>query len=295
MRAIESLFNISVDHKYVFRPLIDKDLAQMHRTFRESFADYAVPYNLTKDEFTRKMQHKVHISFNHSYGAFSNQKLVAFIFHSVNQYEGSQMAYNAGTGVLPGHRGNHLPAALYEKVLPILSEDGINRCVLEVLETNKRAIHVYEENGFEKTKEFSCFKLNKGIKGRSENCQIESVEGHLDSYIGIGDRRVSFGDTNDQLRYNIQNEVTLEATVEGELVGYLIFQPALGRITQFGVKEGFRRSGIGSALFTQAQNMSTKPLTVININREYVELCTFLESIGFENTLDQLEMQLKIG
>ncbi len=295
MKVIESICSTGVDHNYFFRPLTGKDFIQMHRTFRESFADYALPYNLTKDEFISKMRHKVHISLDHSYGVFSNQKLVAFIFHSINQYEGSLMAYNAGTGVVPGHRGNRLPTSLYEQILPTLSNDGINRCVLEVLETNKRAIHIYKENGFEKTKEFCCFKLNKPINIKSHNCRIASVKGNLNSYIGIGNRQVSFGDTNDQLKYNLQNEITLEATISEELVGYLIFQSRLGRITQFGVKERFRRSGIGGALFAQAQNLSPKPLTVININREYAELFAFLESMSFQNTLDQLEMQLQIG
>ena len=114
-------------------------MAQMHRTFSESFSDYAVPYNLTLDEFRRKMKFKINLDYTTSMGAFSNQKLVAFIFHSINHYEGSLMAYNAGTGVVPGHRGNCLPIEIYERCLPLLSKAGVDYSVLEVLEQNKRA------------------------------------------------------------------------------------------------------------------------------------------------------------
>ena len=43
MNAIQSFFNLGVDQQYIFRSLVEKDLEQMHRTFSESFADYAVP------------------------------------------------------------------------------------------------------------------------------------------------------------------------------------------------------------------------------------------------------------
>ena len=133
----------------------------MHRSFLEAFRDYAVPYSLTLDEFVRKMKHKVHISFAHSYGAFSNEKLVAFIFHSLGPYEGLKMAYNGGTGVVPGHRGHHLPHRLYDHILPVMQRDGLERCVLEVLTENKTALSIYEKVGFRKTKEFLCFKIHR--------------------------------------------------------------------------------------------------------------------------------------
>ena len=296
MKAIESIFGLKVRDSYTIRPLVEEDMTQMHRTFGESFSDYAIPYNLTLDEFTMKMKHKVHISFRHSYGAFSNQKLIAFVFHAVNRYENLLMAYNRGTGVLPGHQGNHLTASLYAEILPELSSDGIERCVLEVLETNERAIHVYEHIGFRRTKRFTCFQLKDPEKLRSASYKVVSVpDANLDRYCDLGKCGTSFGDTNDQLRHNIQFETTLEVRINEELAGYLIFQPSLGRITQFCVSENFRRSGIGRTLFTKAKSLSKRTLTVININREYMEVIAFLKSVGFVNTLDQFEMQLAVG
>jgi ribosomal protein S18 acetylase RimI-like enzyme len=270
-------------------------MKQMHRTFMESFSDYAVPYKLTLDEFAHKMRHKIHLNYAYTFGAFSNEKLVAFVFHSINQYENNLTAYNGGTGVLKGHRGNKLPAFMYDHALPALSSDGIRFCVLEVLQSNQSAIKVYEQIGFYKTKQLACFQLKFPEKLKPVELNVESVKNpDLQSYIDFGVCKPSFGDTMEQLKFNINYETTLEVKVGKKLAGYLIFQPLLGRITQFGVREEHRRNGIGRTLFAKAARLSRKTLSVINVNRKYTGEINFLESIGFVNTLDQFEMKLEV-
>jgi len=295
MSAISQETKKIIQDQYSIRQLTENDMKQMHRTFSESFSDYAVPYKLTLDEFAHKMRHKIHLSYRYTSGAFSNEKLVAFVFHSLNQYENELTAYNGGTGVLQGHRGNKLPAALYDHILPTLSSGGVRFCVLEVLEKNHQAIKVYEQIGFIKTKRFGCFQLKHPKKLKSDGITVESVkEPNLQLYDDFGICVTSFGDTMEQLKFNINYETTLEVIVDGKQAGYLIFQPLLGRVTRFGVRVEHRRKGIGRALFARASKLARKTLSVINVNRDYSGEIDFLESIGFVNTLDQFEMKLEI-
>ena len=281
--------------EYKIRNLDKGDFVQMHRTFMESFADYPVPYSLTLDQFTRKMLNKVNINWDCSLGVFSSEKLVAFVFHSLNLYEGQLMAYNAGTGVIPGHRNLRLTFEMYRKVVPILIGQEVKSCVLEVLEKNEIAQKAYRKVGFQETKKFAYFQLKDKMKKMNATHQVIKVTNpDLNEYKTIEEHESSFGDTRQQLAHNLSNETALEVRFGDELVGYLIYQALLGRVTRFAVKKEYRNQGLGTSLFIEAKKLTEKPLTVININRDYGEVISFLESIGFVNTLDQFEMQLKL-
>ena len=287
--------NHSFGTDYQINRLREEDLGQMHRSFQEAFSDYPVPYKLSLEDFIRKMRYKVHLDFKHSYGAFSGEKLVAFLFHSVNHYEKTVMAYNAGTGVIPGHRGRGLSLELYEAALPGLKASGIQKGVLEVLELNEKAINVYRQVGFETTKQFACFQLKHPLRSRTGDVRVISVDStDFDDLSKFGELNPSFGDTFEQLKYNISFETTIHAYSGDQLVGYLIFQPKLARVTHFAVNKDFRGRGIGKALFLEAKEKTKKPLTVVNVNREYLDVIAFLEAIGFVHTLDQFEMQLTL-
>ncbi len=293
--ALDS-FNMQKIEIKRFRPYMLDDMFQV---FEDSFSDYSVPFKLTKEQFVRKFVQKLRLDFDLSLGAFDEDYLVGFVFSAVNMYEGSLAAYNGGTGVRPSYRGNEITQKIYDVLLPKLEEKKINKCVLEVLVENEKAIKVYQKIGFEITKFFHCFKLDaKKFNPNVNNASVTIIEVREPDwfvYEQFIDIRPSFLDSRQMVNQNLDNEKVIEARMDRKCVGYAIFQPRIGRISHVSVSAEMRGKKIGEMLIAHAFEVSqSKSLTVVNINKEAEPVVKFLKRVGFENQLDQYEMMLKL-
>ena len=283
------------------RNLKANEVTEMYLTFLDAFSDYPVPFRLSKEQFVRKFVHKLNIDFPLSCGAFDySGALIAFIFTSINYYQGRKTAYNGGTGVRPSYRGNKLVQKMYDILIPKLKEAGISQSVLEVLVQNERAIKIYEKVGFKQSQLLKCFKLNSEVltptdklKVRLEIFNVNSP--NFQTYDRFNSYTPSFLDSSKMLLHNLANETVVEARHEGNCVGYAIFQPSTGRISQIGVDASTRQMGIGSALIKYVYETSTqKALTILNVSDQARETLSFFERLGFVNELDQYEMTLNL-
>ena len=278
-----------------FRVLTSNDLGQMHRSFIEAFSTYKVEMKMSREAFEDRMLDKLHIDFNISPGVFSGDKLVGFIFQTINNYEGQQSAYNGGTGVIPGYLGQNLTYRMYEFILPTLRSKGVKKCVLEVLEDNISAIKAYRKSGFEKTKDFQCLMLKEGILSRKGNISFQMKvvsDFDINRFLPIGEIESSMLDQLSQVKYHLNKEMILECLDDDHLIGYIVFQPHNGRIAQLAVKKEYRLQGIGTALVSKAHQLSeSKTLSVLNIETEQRGLIQFFEKMGFTCDLTQFEMQ----
>ncbi|MBL6446214.1 GNAT family N-acetyltransferase [Fulvivirga sp. 29W222] len=277
------------------RSLKPVDLTDMYITFLDSFSDYKVPFRLTKEQFVRKFVEKLKIDFSLSAGAYVDNSLVGFVFTAVNYYEGKLTAYNGGTGVRPANRGKKLTIRMYDYLIPRFRERRIKQCVLEVLTENDRAIKAYRSIGFRETKYFRCFKFDsKYLKVKHPEIGLEIFEvkqPNWDMYERFADQAPSFLDSSLMINDNLASETIVEAYYEGKCVGYAIYQPAFGRISQVGVAPEVRGKGVGSSLIKYIQDTSKqKILTVINIQREAENTINFFQTLGFKNQLNQYEM-----
>jgi ribosomal protein S18 acetylase RimI-like enzyme len=280
-----------------FRPV---DLTDMYLTFLDAFSDYPVGFRLSKDQFVRKFVEKLHISFDLSVGAYEGDGLAGFIFTSVNQYASKLTAYNGGTGVRPRYRGQGIVPRLYTHLLPLFHQKSIEQCVLEVLVNNTRAIHVYEQLGFEKTRFFHCFKLENAafpFHNRAQEVYVEQVmQPDWLLYQECMSYTPSFLDSTLMVRENLTYESVIEAKYEGKCVGFAIYQAYLGRISQIAVHPEYRQKGIGTKLMHHIyQHSATKELTIINVDAENTATRAFFESLGFADQLQQHEMILHLA
>lgn len=279
-----------------FRTLNETDFSQMYRSFIEAFSQYAVNMEMSKDTFHNRMIGKLNLDYDLSPAAFDGDKLVGFIFHAVNMYEGKKTAYNGGTGVIPGYWGRKITKRLHEFIIPKLKKEKVQRCLLEVITSNQQGINAYTKTGFSKTKRFKCFKLTGKMTSVDKSDKSKVIiqnEPNFRKYASITNGKASMLDSFEQLQFNMKNEMVLEAYREKELAGYLVFQPKLGRISQFGVNQKHRRLGVGTDLLKKSIELSSmKTLTVINVEESELEIVSFLKSNGFENQLDQWEMEL---
>lgn len=235
-----------------------------------------------------------------SAGAFDQDTLAGFIFTSVNYYDGKLTAYNGGTGVRPSQRGQQLTLRMYDFLIPRLKEKNVRQCVLEVLTENDRAIKAYRQVGFRETKAYRCFKLeNKNIVVKPPRLPFEIItvkQPNWELYDSFSDQVPSFLDSPLMIDFNLENETIIEAHAANGCIGYAIYQPDFGRISQIGVAPKFRGYGIAANLIRYIQKTSKqKGLSIINVDKHATGTMAFFKHLGFKNQLDQYEMKLTLN
>src|SRR5215203_2655954 len=132
-----------------FRSLEHCTLQQITTLFNDAFSDYILPLQLTPEVMAEKIKTE-NILPRLSAGAFEGNKPVGFVLHGYDAIDGVPTVYNAGTGVIPSHRGKGITQSIYQFVLTALRQRNIHHHILEVISTNKPAITIYEKLGFKK-------------------------------------------------------------------------------------------------------------------------------------------------
>jgi ribosomal protein S18 acetylase RimI-like enzyme len=270
------------------KTLSDIQVDDLLKTFNESFSDYLVPLQLTKEQLVSKLRSD-RIDLNYSVGTFNENKLVGFILHGVDISRGQKLAYNAGTGVIPSQRGQGLTKKMYEFILHGLKADRFNQVVLEVIRENLPAVKTYEKIGFTPLRNLECYRGEVSATV-SEAVRIEELK-HYDweSLQKCWDFHPSWQNAVPAIELVKGANRSYEAFVEERKVGYIVYNPLSKRVMQFGVNPNYRRKKIGSSLFSFIAEPGAA-LTVINV--EEGSAIQFLENIGLKKFATQLEMKL---
>lgn len=279
-----------------FRNLADLNITDLLSVFNLSFSDYVVPFHLTLEQLKSKINAEK-IDMNLSVGAFQSDQIVGFILQAEKVEDGKRMIYNAGTGVTPEYRGQGLVRKMYDYIIPMLRDRKTDILTLEVIEGNEPAIRAYTNLGFNISRKLLCF---KGIIKASEKyaeIQIQQMNttqwGIFKSFWDIEPSWQSSIIVLDQMRDDL---VILGAYEMTELVGYAIFNPAIGKVYQMAVDKKQRRKGIGAKLFKVIGEMSEGSVTVINnVDDSSENTSQFLTRMGLENWVSQFEMTNNIN
>lgn len=285
--------------KITLRPLLSSDFEQLYYSFLESFKNYPVNLLLGKDDFKFRIMERLKINYNYSVGAFSGEKMVAFILHTSGNFNGSEVAYNGGTGVIPYYRGFGLVGHMYEVALPLLKAAGLKSVVLEVLENNISAKKSYAKVGFEVGRYLRGFKLENNLDLNDSEYNYQFSDKIIENLVlRSDDVQSDFMGSDDRLIENSSHEKMIIAKEPNdyEVVGYLVIQPKTGRINRFWVAPKARRNGVGTGLMRKAQLLSkNRQLVALNVDANNTAACAFLKKMGFENQLNQFEMILNLA
>lgn len=263
--------------------------------FNRSFSDYFIPFKLSKDQLVSKMLADK-TDLNISVGAFNEGKLIAFILHGLDIVNGQKMVYNGGTGVIPEKRGLGLTKQMYHFIIPYLEEQGINKLILEVINENIQAIKSYEKSGFITKRGLVCYKGIAKISNSNKNIEVKNLQNYRWNSMGtFWDVLPTWQNSNSVLDELKQNNCSLGAYLENQLIGYVIYNPANKRIQQIAIHKDFRRKGIASTLIFELIEKYGDTLSIINVDKKSKEANNFLNNIGLENSLEQIEMELKLN
>lgn len=262
--------------------------------FNESFSDYFIPFKLTQEQLISKvLVDKIDLSL--SVGVFENGELIAFILHGFDNINGEKVAYNGGTGVVPKKRGSGLTKKMYSFIFPILKKKGVNRIILEVITKNIQAIKSYEKSGFKIIRELVCYKGRLDSEKFRRDIEIKKLKNYqwklLESF---WDFRPTWQNSNNVLNKLKSSNISLGAYVKNELVGYAIYNPNNSRILQITTDKRYRRKGIASNLLFELKKQNGGTFSIINVDKSSEDTVRFFKTLGFENYIEQFEMELNI-
>ena len=262
------------------------------QTLNLAFSDYFVPINFTLDYVNERWKASG-VNYSLSFGIFDENKLVGFIIHAINFYEDSKVAYNASTGIIPTHRKKGLLTKLYEKAIPALKENGIQKSTLEVITKNERAILAYQKVGFKIDRHYKLYKFDwtkSATKDQIETTFKIKITNHFsfEDFTHLQNYIPSLENQNHCLELLKKNLVAVTVFDKKEMVAYLLFHQISKRIHRLGVKEN-DWNYYGEILFS---GLKTGNYNIINIDTANENIHNFFKEMNFENYIDQYDMSL---
>jgi ribosomal protein S18 acetylase RimI-like enzyme len=262
--------------------------------FSKAFADYDIQINANE---LKTMWKRRGFNPNLSFAAFEGERIVAFTLNGIGFFNGIKMAYDTGTGTLKEYRGQGLATKIFEYSIPYLKEANINHYLLEVLQHNEKAISIYRKIGFKVTREFNYFvwkneELNNEIKKPDPPYSVEQFD--IDKYVSISefwDSYPSWQNSFESIQRAKKDFINLGVFSDNKLIGYCVFEPDSGDITQIAVDKANRRNGIASLLLHHIGKLNKNAKTkLINVDVTCSSIVEFLKSKNIEITGRQFEM-----
>jgi ribosomal protein S18 acetylase RimI-like enzyme len=268
--------------------------------FGAAFGEYEV--QITPDEL-RTMLRRRGFDPALSLAAFDQAgRIAGFTLNGIGTFGGMPTAYDTGTGTLPEYRGRGLAPQIFEASLPALRAAGIRQYLLEVLQHNTAAVSVYRKLGFEVSREFNYYRAEIGDvrleNPKGNTCTIRETEPAAlrETAPSFWDFTPSWQNSFEAVERAPEDFETLGAYDGDRLVGYVIFEPGAGDITQIAVSKTHRRQGIGSALLGEMLRLNRAPgIKCINteIGRDDA-IAGFLQAKNITQTGKQFEMIKKL-
>lgn len=269
------------------------DTEEIVQVFNRAFGDYRIKMRLSGKLFQQKMKvEQIHPAF--SAGVFFRKRLVGFMLHAIDMEGHEIWAYNGGTGVVPEWRGHHFPEQMYAHLLVHFRENNISNCLLEVMDTNQRALHVYQKLGFEVLRHLECFSgvvHFPKLPVLPQGMHILPVPPEdWDLFASCRDFEPTWQNTTRVISRAYPAFSAIGLYQESQLLGFVLSNPDTGRIAQFGVLPAYRRQGFGTLLFAYLSRLTTPRLSIINVDAGSLATLSFLKKMGFRPYISQVEM-----
>ena len=271
------------------------DLPRLYDAFIEAFSDYVFPFALTETQFRNHILLNA-VDLERTVGCLEGDKVVGFSLNGFGLWNGKQTVYDAGTGVIPAARRQGVSEAMFEMMLPIFTESGIEQCLLEVITNNHGAIRLYEKLQFQVVRELALLQCDGGIKAPFDpppDVEIREItEPDWELFLTFWDGYPSWQNSIDAVGRSTPMKKIAGAFIDGKCVGYIVFSSKFGRVAQIAVTYNYRNRGIATMLLKKMQN-DTAPgysLQVINIDKSLSAAVSFFAERGFYERLSQHEM-----
>jgi len=270
------------------------DFETIFVAFSKAFADYEMQINANElITLCKRRGFDPDLSF----AAFEKENIVAFTLNGIGNFNGTKMAYDNGTGTLKNYRGQGLATKIFDYSIPFLKEANIKYYLLEVLQHNTKAVSIYRKIGFKVTRELNYFvwkneEIKDEIKNTGTRYQIELFDSNqYDSISDFWDFSPSWQNSFESINRMREDFINLGVFEGKKIIGYCIFEPNSGDITQIAVDKAHRRKGIASLLLQEVSKLNKNTKTkLINTDIACSSIVDFLKTKNIEITGRQFEM-----
>jgi len=168
--------------------------------------------------------------------------------------------------------------------------------LLEVIKSNTSAVELYKKQGFEIQREFQCFQLDKNEYKPITTYKVEHVDRiNLRQLTGFWDFKPSWQNSIDSISAIPEAFLYSIVRFDNTIVGYGIIDKKTGDIPQIAVNREYRDKGIARSIMTDMiKNTESSKISVLNVDDQSKSTKDFLLELGFEYSVSQHEMLLKI-
>lgn len=276
------------------KTLKSTELKDLLQAFNSSFTNYFVPLKYNLEQLQSKIARE-NIDLDLSIGVFKDDLLVAFMLHGVDTVNGEKAIYNAGTGVIPEERSNGLSQKMYEFIIPILKDQQFSYSILEVISENQAARKSYENSGYKPIRDLWCYYGKPSVSKSNLDIQIrEMKEFNWDLMKSFWDISPSWQNSQYSLSRVEEKLVSLAAYLGEKQVAYILFNPEKNRVLQLAVSKDYRNLGVASSLIKEIVTNYSSTISINNIDEKGSCLHGFLNFLGLESEIKQIEMKLNL-
>ncbi len=242
-------------------------------------------------EYYRNRWTAAKVNFDLSYGMFDRGRLVGFIIHAVDTRFGIKTAFNTGTGVIPEFRGQRITSSIYEMALKDLRYNGIEKCSLEVIQENKKAIRAYQGAGFEICKGYHCFSGPIQLGPGQDDIQLKKLDKKEFDWSAAPDQRSYSWDFQRETIEKRENEF-YQVIHDTSPESFFIFNRENKYLAQFDLY--VNDTNAWDRLFRGVSEVSEE-VRIINVDDQRIDKLDAIAKANVTESVKQYEMELEIA
>ncbi|MEG2788349.1 MAG: GNAT family N-acetyltransferase [Romboutsia sp.] len=281
-----------------YNTLENVSVDKLHNTLVEAFSDYEVKIDIPILKFQQNLKRIGYVEKASIY-ASDKDRLVGLLLNGIRQWDGKLTAYDAGTGVIKEYRNKSISSNMFLNTVQLLKEMEVEQCLLEVIQSNVSAVHLYKKQGFEVSREFECFNLDKKLFTYTPKHKVQHIdlidENDWIELTRFWDFKPSWQNSIDSINALSDTFIYSIVSIDDIIVGYGIIDKKTGVIPQIAVDKKYRGRGIGTSIFadllirTESDNIS-----IVNVDSQCISMKDLLLNLGFKQILKQYEMVFKL-
>ncbi len=259
-------------------------------TLHLAFSDYAIkmvaPYDYWKIRWRL-----ARIDYSLSFGYFFRNKLVGFVLHGIDNWDGQKSFFNMGTGVVPKHRGKRIVKQIYDYARPILKKNKVESGYLEVIQDNTKAIKAYKSVGFNIDRKINGY-FGKVIQPNKEFQFKLSRVNNLKKYKDYKFHKLYWEQMNNTINAGRSEFAIYDLKKDSKLKGYVVIKKSNKQVLQFGVYNN-QLDKFGDALFGHLSEIYPD-YKLINIDQGEPDTIAYFKSRKFKPLIKQYWMRVNL-
>lgn len=268
---------------YTYKALNDIGMPQLADCFNLAFSDYEQSIRFTPESLQYYLTASS-VNLSLSYGAFCDEQLIGFILNADGIYNEQRVVFDAGTGIIPEHRGKKVFSGLFEYTVGQLQNCGISKYCLEVLQSNHHAVSIYSKKGFTVQREYSVLVASGPKYDRTENVEVAPYQEFKAFPVAC-----SVAPSFEHTLHTVNRNPQLYEVLYLENKAYCIYAKRNGELIQLHYNELDALKKVVAALTERHPKAMAK-----NIDCSCGDVIRMLEEIGFVEFLKQYEMAREI-